>query len=160
VILHVKAHPTFVSDATPSDVWTLISAMDLHSISAQRLAVRLNEAWLEKRFAIAPDFFWNSRHFIWKLTPSLANAFSDALLVIVKGDANYRRLIGDALWPADTPFPDVMQGFPAPVAALRTLKSDAVVGLARGTAQHLDAIDPTWRVNGQRGVIQFAGLTK
>ena len=157
VILHVKAHPTFVSDAIPADIWSLINAMEEHSITAQRLAVRLNEAWLKRHFVIASDFFWNSRHFIWKMPPSLANAISGALLVIVKGDANYRRLIGDALWPADTPFPHVMQGFPAPIVAMRTLKSDPVVGLQPGTAKQLDAIDPEWRVNGQRGVIQFAG---
>jgi uncharacterized protein with ATP-grasp and redox domains len=157
VILHVKAHPTFVSDAIPADVWNLISAMESRAISAQRLAIRLTEAWLAKRFIISPDFFWNSRHFIWKMPPSLATALADALLVIVKGDANYRRLVGDAIWPVETPFSDVMDGFPAPIVALRTLKSDPVVGLAPGTDDHLDNIDPTWRVNGQRGVIQFSG---
>ena len=127
VVLQVKAHPTFVSDAIPADVWTLINAMEAHTITAQRVAIRLTEAWLEKRFIIAPDFFWNSRHFIWKLPPSLASAFADALMVIFKGDANYRRIVGDAIWPASTPFAHVMQGFPAPIVALRTLKSDPVV---------------------------------
>jgi len=156
VILHVKAHPTFVSDAIPADVWHLITAMEAHTISAQRLAIRLTESWLAKRFIITPDFYWNSRHFIWKMPPSLATAISEALLIIVKGDANYRRLVGDALWPVETPFPDVLNGFPAPVVALRTLKSDPVVGLTPGADTHLDNIDPAWRVNGQRGVIQFA----
>ena len=157
VILHVKAHPTFVSDAIAADVWALISEMETHSISAQRLAIRLNEAWLGKRFVVAPDFYWNSRHFIWTMPPSLATAFSDALLVIVKGDANYRRLVGDAMWPVDTSFSHVMNGFPAPVVAMRTMKSDPVVGLPTGADTQLDKIDTEWRVNGQRGVIQFAG---
>jgi hypothetical protein len=76
-------------------------------------------------------------------------------MVIVKGDANYRRLVGDAVWQPETPFEDVMRYFPAPILALRTGKSDPIVGLPRGMAQALDQQDPAWRVNGRRGVIQF-----
>ena len=47
----------------------------------------------------------------------------------MKGDLNYRRLVGDRLWPPTTPFADVTAYFPGPVAALRTLKSDVIVGL-------------------------------
>lgn len=48
----------------------------------------------------------------------------ESALVFLKGDANYRRLIGDRLWPTDTPFSDVAGYFPAKLCALRTLKAE------------------------------------
>jgi hypothetical protein len=80
--------------------------------------------------------------------------FTGSRLVIFKGDANYRRVVGDALWSPETPLSIVTSGFPAPLLALRTLKSDPIVGLPPGTAQQLEALDPAWRVNARRGVIQ------
>ena len=76
--------------------------------------------------------------------------------MIFKGDANYRRHVGDALWQPETPFAEVTAYFPAPLLALRTLKSDAIVGLPPGLAERLDGEDAHWRVNGRRGVAQFA----
>jgi hypothetical protein len=40
------------------------------------------------------------------------------------------------------------------MVALRTMKSDPILGLAAGTRERLDAEDPGWRVQGRRGVIQ------
>ena len=80
--------------------------------------------------------------------------------MIIKGDANYRRTVGDCLWPAQTPFTHVLSYIDAPVLCLRTLKSDPVIGLpSAATAAALDRVDPEWRVNGKRGLIQFKGLT-
>jgi len=44
---------------------------------------------------------------------------------------------------------------PAPFAVLRTLKGELIVGLQPGQAEELEAQDPTWMINGERGVIQF-----
>jgi hypothetical protein len=52
------------------------------------------------------------------------------------------------------PFSTVMAYFNAPLLALRTLKSDPIVGLPSGLATSLEGIDPDWRVNAQRGLIQ------
>jgi hypothetical protein len=40
---------------------------------------------------------------------------------------------------------------------LRTLKSDAIVGLSAEQTSRLDAADRDWRINGRRGVIQTGG---
>jgi hypothetical protein len=64
-------------------------------------------------------------------------------------------MIGDAPWPPETPFHQVLDYFPAPALALRVLKSDAICGLPDGIAEQLDQVDPNWRFNGKRGVIQF-----
>jgi len=74
--------------------------------------------------------------------------------VIVKGDANYRRLLGDARWPHTTPFAHAIRYFPSPLVVLRTLKAEIIVGLQPGQAEQLQAEDPAWLVNGKRGIIQ------
>jgi hypothetical protein len=77
-------------------------------------------------------------------------------VVVVKGDANYRRVVGDALWPPAAAFGTACDYLAAPVTCLRTMKSDPVLGLAPGLAETLDATHPDWRIDGQRGVIQAA----
>jgi hypothetical protein len=79
-------------------------------------------------------------------------------LVVFKGDLNYRRLVGDCLWDPTTLFDDAVDYLgDLPVAALRTLKSDVVVGVPRDRVERLDAEDPEWRINGRQTVVQFRG---
>ena len=62
--------------------------------------------------------------------------------------------------PPHTPFADVVSYLDVPLLCLRTLKSDPVVGLpSADTAAQLNRIDPDWRVNGKRGLIQFKPQT-
>ncbi len=156
VVMHLKAHPTFVSDALPVDVWQLMDAMAAHSRKTRQLAQRLRGYWPDGRLRLAPHIYWNSPHFLWSIPVTLEQVFEGAALVIFKGDANYRRAVGDALWQPETPLKDVVAYFNAPLLTLRTMKSDAVVGLPVGLAAELDKVDSEWRVNGKRGVIQFA----
>jgi len=69
---------------------------------------------------------------------------------------NYRRLVGDRQWPFTTPFADIVDYFPAPLAALRTLKAELAAGLEPQHAAMAAAVDPAWLTNGRWGVIQFA----
>lgn len=159
VVLHLKLHPTFVSDATPADVWNFLAltASGERGIDAYKFGQRLYDAIHNGRLRLMPNLFWNSSLFLWQLPDNLARVFADARLTIVKGDANYRRILGDAIWEPTTPFEHALGYFPSPVLALRTLKSDPIVGLEAGMAQKLDAIDPQWHVNGRRGIIQYRG---
>ncbi|MDE2854161.1 MAG: ARMT1-like domain-containing protein [Chloroflexota bacterium] len=160
VVICLKAHPTFVSDATPADVWMILAEMTARGGSAAALAQRLRAYWASERLRFLPQLYWNSSRFLWDLPWSLRNRLNIARLVIIKGDANYRRALGDCLWPAHTPFSQVMDYLDAPVLCLRTLKSDPVVGLPSAeTAARLERIDPDWRVNGKRGLIQFKAQT-
>lgn len=164
VILHVKRHPTFVSDATHADVLTLLSEMTGRGDftkgfgdAGKEVATRLQAAMLDGRVLVEPDIYWNSAWFLWEMPPRFESFFGRAALVIFKGDANYRRIVGDALWQPETPFAQVVGAyFPAPLLALRSLKSDPIIGLAPGVARRLDGEDALWRVNGRRGVAQFA----
>jgi uncharacterized protein with ATP-grasp and redox domains len=164
VILHVKRHPTFVSDSTYDDVLTLLSEMTGRGDftkgfgdAGKEVGTRLQAALLDGRLLVEPDIFWNSAWFLWEMPPRFESFFARAALVISKGDANYRRIVGDALWAAETPFTQVTEYFPAPLLALRSLKSNPIVGLPPGLADRLDGADASWRVNGRRGVAQFAG---
>jgi hypothetical protein len=120
------------------------------------LGERLKSAIHDGRLQLLPGLFWNSSRLLWELPDNLYDLFQTARLVMIKGDANYRRMVGDALWEPSTPFKDVVSYFPAPLLALRTLKSDPIVGLPQGVAEKLDTMDERWRLNGKRGVIQFA----
>ena len=74
----------------------------------------------------------------------------------IHAQPNYRRVVGDALWPADAPLAAACSHLPAPVVCLRTMKSDPVLGLPAGLAETLDATEPRWRIDGRRGLIQAA----
>ena len=156
VTLHLKMHPTFVSDATVPDVRHLIEKILLHPDPIiQAFVSRLEKAFGDGRLRFVPDFYWNSTHVLEEMPPHLVDVFRSAALVIIKGDANYRRMVGDRLWSPATPYASVTSYFPATLLALRTLKSDLVVGLPVGMAERLDIEDPQWRINGRRGLIQF-----
>lgn len=154
ITLHVKAHPTFVSDAMMADVEIAIAATNARP-QVSPLARRLKEFRRRQRLHVQPDFFWNSSRFFWDIPDPLRAQLARAHLVIIKGDANYRRLLGDSdAWPPTVPLADAVPYFPAPFVALRTMKSDPVVGLKPGQAEALNKVDAAWRVNGKRGMIQ------
>jgi hypothetical protein len=83
--------------------------------------------------------------------------FAAATLTLFKGDLNYRRLVGDRLWPPTTPFTAATGYAPGPVAALRTLKSDVVTGLSPATEAALVAAEEQrWRTSGTHALIQVS----
>jgi hypothetical protein len=159
VIFHLKLYPQFVSDSLPADVLSFLDEMESgnHGEKPRLLAQRLRAAWLAGRWQLAPDLYWNSARFLWDMPLRLIRTFEKAALVIMKGDLNYRKAVGDALWPVDRSFAEMLSYFPAPLLALRTMKSDTVIGLATGADTQLYAVDKDWRINGKRGVIQFKG---
>lgn len=62
-----------------------------------------------------------------------------------------RRLTGDVVWPASTPFEEAIGPLagPFPILSLRTNKADVVVGVPQDVADALDAKGEKWRVNGK-----------
>ncbi|OQR92760.1 hypothetical protein ACHHYP_03223 [Achlya hypogyna] len=156
IVLHVKGAPTYVSDATSADIVETVRLMGNTSRTpaVQALASRL-QAFLDSG-ALKPqgDLFWNQYRFYFELPAHLTAALGSAGLVILKGDANYRRLLGDRLWPATTPIKEAVPYFPTSFVALRTMKSDPIVGIEPAQETALISEDPLWRINGKRGVIQ------
>ena len=116
VMLHLKLHPTFVSDATVPDVIAFLQHLvsGVRGEGAKQFGQRLTAMLEDKRLRLAPDGWWNSAYFLWALPPHLAQVFAGGRLAIIKGDANYRRMVGDALWPPETPPANSRQQFSLP----------------------------------------------
>ena len=156
VMLHVKLHPTFVSDAIEADVWATVAYLAAagHGDTAflgQRLQRQLNDG----RLKIQTHPFWTSPLAMWEMPAPLKDELSNSSLLVSKGDANYRRLLGDLHWPFTTPFADIVCYSPAPLVALRTSKSHVAAGIDAGWLETVEELDPDWSVNGRWGVIQF-----
>lgn len=154
VTLHLKMQPIFVSDATAADVRHALDRMAARGGAIRALATRLCRAFEDRRFVFAPDPFWSGPDFLWDMPVHLARSLSSATIAVFKGDANYRRVVGDALWPADAPFAEAASYARFPLLCLRTMKSDSVLGLPHGLAERLDAEDARWRIDGRRGLAQ------
>jgi uncharacterized protein with ATP-grasp and redox domains len=155
VRLHVKQHPILVSDVIEPDVGGLLVKFTASRGEVRQLAGRLTAALEDGRITVEPDFFWNLPRRFWELPLRLESTFRNATLVLVKGDANYRRMTNDAIWPYGATLSDALPDFPSPLLALRTLKSDTLVGVDEGRCARLDEEDPDWRTNGKYAVAQF-----
>ncbi|MEU6547386.1 damage-control phosphatase ARMT1 family protein [Streptomyces sp. NPDC046859] len=155
VLLHVKPHPYYVSDATHADVLDalrrLVTAPGAAAEHGRVLWAALTDGRLSVRahpFSCAPLPYAD-------MPADLRGELASATLTILKGDLNYRRLVGDRRWPPTTPFAEVTAYFPGPVAALRTLKSDVVTGLDARTETALEAAEgQKWRTAGTHALIQ------
>lgn len=192
VVIQLKAHPTFVSDAMPKDVedtidmlikvgfildYSVLICVENREIKSVKLcihvtaqgqagedspggAVELAKRWKSHlrsgRWRMVAEYYWAQPNAFWDMPPSIRSELqTKSSLVIIKGDANYRRLLGDCQWDFTTAFSDVACYFPAPLCALRTFKAEIACGLTEDAIQTARADDPDWLVNGQYGVIQF-----
>ncbi len=161
VRFHLKINPTFVSDATIGDVQATIAHLQVDEDEDVRaLGERLAGLVGNGRLQLHTHPYWTSPLPGWEIPADLRNELAASGLIISKGDANYRRLLGDRHWPYTTPFVDVVCYLPVPLIALRTLKSDVLIGLKPGQQAMLDQKDPDWLVNGRWGLIQFSSKTK
>jgi hypothetical protein len=154
VALHVKPYPYFVSDAVTADVLAAVRRLAATGAgTVGQAAGRLDAALRDGRLTVAAHPFHCAPLPFGDAPDDLAAEFASAL-TLVKGDLNYRRLVGDRYTPAATPFAAAVGYFPGPVAALRTLKSEVVVGVAAERAERLDAAGDGWRVGGTHGLVQ------
>lgn len=151
ILLHVKAYPYFTSDATMSDVLAC-----LRRLAVEEAGSRLWQAVRAGTLVIAAHPFSVAPWSYHDMPADLAADFTAATVTIMKGDLNYRRLVGDRAWPADTPFETVTAYFPGPVAAIRTLKSDVVTGVPGEVLANLESSGEPWRTNGSHALIQVA----
>ncbi len=156
VKFHLKPYPTFVSDATIKDVrQTLLDLTSDDNTAVRAMAKRLQKYLNRARFCLLDDWFWVSPLPLWEMPAATCRTLAQADLLISKGDANYRRLLGDCHWPFTAHFDDIAGYMPAPLVALRTAKSEVMAGLQPEQVADMDKNDPDWLVNGKWGVIQF-----
>ncbi|MFE2723263.1 damage-control phosphatase ARMT1 family protein [Kitasatospora sp. NPDC059327] len=155
VVLYVKPRPYFVSDATGADLLATVERLrTAPSPRAAAVGRRLWQALGTGRLAVRAPAFLCAPLTFHELPAGLRAEFAGAALTIFKGDLNYRRLVGDRRWPPTTPFAEAVEYFPSSVAALRTLKSDVVVGVEPAVVARLDASGAAWRTSGRYAVVQ------
>ncbi|MBQ1090412.1 damage-control phosphatase ARMT1 family protein [Streptomyces sp. B93] len=154
-VLYVKPYPYYVSDATPADVIDALRRLRAAPGAAADCGRRLWDALADGRLALRAHPFAAAPLPFGELPADLRAEFAAATLTVVKGDLNYRRLVGDRRWPPTTPFTGLTAHFPGPVAALRTLKSDVICGLDAQTEAALTAAEgQRWRTSGTHALIQ------
>jgi len=104
---------------------------------------------------LAPAFYWNFPLAFWDIPPSLRHELESADLVISKGDANYRRLLGDRHWPFTTPLEKILNHLSTPLLVLRTLKAEVAAGISSPEIERAQKMDANWMTDGRWGVVQF-----
>merc|ERR1712137_101203 len=161
VTLHVKDSPAFVSDVTEKDMRGVISSLaSCNEMLASRLRCYLDEG----RLRVLSDSFYTSPKFFWQMPARVEEECRNSALVIVKGDANYRRLVGDRHWRHDTDFADFMHTFwPSDgLVSLRTCKSAVGIGIPKETEAMARKTNPkgwlTSGVSGQVSVYSRSGM--
>ncbi|GLY13931.1 hypothetical protein Kisp01_09470 [Kineosporia sp. NBRC 101677] len=152
--LHVKPSPYFTSDATPIDVLKTVQRLVDGPGVASQIGHRLRNSLSEGRLRIDAHPFYVAPLTFDQASEDLQKTYAEADLTVVKGDLNYRRLVGDVAWPATTEFAAMTSYWPGRVAALRTLKSDVLVGLDADRLAELDSTGEKWRTSGNYAVIQ------
>lgn len=171
VHFHGKRIPWFVSDVTRKDWSWLLNIMTYGALfpdasskeveSLRTLGKRWKQYEKEGKWVYEQHPFWCSGYTFWELpaeAPDLFHYLCESNLVLFKGDLNHRKLTYDCQAPTSTPFEEAIgpmakeQGAP-PVASLRTIKSDVVVGVPLDVSERLDKEEPGWRISGKYAVV-------
>jgi hypothetical protein len=112
--------------------------------------------WIDSgQLSLKSHRYWNSPLLGWEMPSVIHDDLGQAAIVISKGDANFRRLLGDLRWPETTPFTEITEYFPTRLAALRVDKSELAVNLHPAQLEELDIREKNWRYNGRWGMVQF-----
>jgi len=154
VTIHAKPHPAFVSDVTLPDLERTINRLGSEPGPTGAIAQTLMRARTSGALVATTHPFWVSPLAFWKCPSDLIDDLSAADIVIIKGDANYRRLLGDLHWKPTTPMEEIVRPL-QPIVALRTSKSLVAAGLSPETVSKAERADPEWMSSGEWGVIQF-----
>lgn len=175
VVLHLKPCPFFVSDATIDDFSKLVAALTKNGKNTELLDF-ISKKKIE---VFSPNDFWVEPYYFDKMPDGLKNHFDKSNLVIIKGDLNYRRLVGDFNKYANETKSSInfetleerclfknKSNKSIPLVAPRVLKSDVFVGIDSVFEAIGRNSDSQFKTDGKWGVIQTtlprktAGRTK
>jgi hypothetical protein len=157
ITFHTKGHPTFVSDATNEDCFGTIAFLKESSNSATKLlANQLDSHVQSNRFIFSEDLFWCQPTSFWDMPTHIVEKIKASVCIFVKGDANYRRLLGEREWNLETNAADILSYWPAPCCALRTFKAEIGCGMSKEMQEYAKSKDSKWMVSGKWGVVQLS----
>ena len=155
VTLHAKSDPMFVSDVIESDIKIILEYLRAHGNTnlnnvAEDISYYIDEGGIQ----IMSNIFWNLPKYFNEMPTDLSSHFGRSDLLIFKGDANYRRIFGDRVIPHHRSPNDLAAYLGVTSFAIRTLKSEILLGIDEGMVKDIEAKEKNWLTNGQFGIIQ------
>ncbi len=164
VVFHVRVLPQYVSDVTKNmfvdDFEQLLGRLeDMKSEGMDDfgLLADVRKYMKGEQICVKEDLFWNLPTYYYKHKAIFTEIIGTSDLVIVKGDLNYRKLVGDKDYYSLFWFRYRVRKIGYPVLALRAIKSSLVdVGSSlkkRKTRRNI--IHNINGLNGDYGVIRF-----
>jgi hypothetical protein len=153
----LKNQPFYVSDVMPKDLEASLALMTTSNHpEVKNLSQRIKAFIKTDQIVLKAPQFFTLGYMYREMPHTLCNDINRHHLTILKGDVNYRRLMGDRHWPPTTPVEQAAGYFPTAFLSLRTMKSELVVGLTDEILNNIQKeADPDWMVNGKRGLITF-----
>ncbi|EPR60967.1 DUF89/Fructose bisphosphatase [Toxoplasma gondii GT1] len=160
VVFYVKQYPIFVSDAMPKDFELTYDWIQRQATPERPSVVALADLWRSyvesgKWEVKAHTYFCMPFEYSDMPSKLFEELRDSAAVVISKGDANYRHILGDRAWSFQTPFSEVAQYMPCPLLALRKLKGTIACGIPAEKEKYAQETDKCWMVNGKWGVIHY-----
>ncbi len=156
ICLHTKKAPIFVSDALQKDVEGIIKAfVEDENAHLSKAGLKLSSFLEQQQLVIKEHYFWNGPLHFQDFSENMRSDLAQSDLIVVKGDANYRRVLSDRKWQFFMNMEDITEYFPSSFTILRTMKSEMMVDLDEKMAAKLFHEDPQWMLNGKRGIIRL-----
>lgn len=178
---HVKKVPIFVGDTTINDeakiddvspVVDLLKEIDIFKdaiVDNSPHAYTYTVNGCEKTLRFTAEDTWSqpNEFYMPKDTcsqydePKIAKEFNawnedeNVKLIILKGDMNYRRLVGDRLYDLGDTIENKIRYVNRPILILRSFKSSVILDVE---AKKQKRWKPNWRTCGEFGIIQFVKL--
>lgn len=163
VIYHVKRLPIFVSDTIMTDVDEAIGRLnsELEGLIGYKICDESQDRQVyecdtipDKQISFEVDDCWHQEKLFKDVEQFRSwNTDETCALIIVKGDLNYRRLVGDFHWKSSEPIRDKVSYIKKPLLIIRSLKSNVILGVNDEEKYSYNA--PNWKISGQYGIIQW-----
>jgi uncharacterized protein with ATP-grasp and redox domains len=161
VVLFVKSAPLFVSDVTEQDVQIAFDfLLQSGAETIRQLGVRLQTYLAQGKLRVRVEQLLNLPFMVDQMPTTFLQELGNYDLVIFKGDANYRRVLGDRHWELTASLQEIVAYFPSKLLLIRTLKSELAAGLSEEIIKEMESQAADWLINGTCGVIQFVELSE
>lgn len=155
--IHVKKFPLFVSDTMAKDVHYALASLssDDKYPNTVFMATKWKEFLETQKWKIREHVYWNLPLPYWVMPNDLVEELKRSSFVCFKGDANYRRCLGDLSFNFWHPHKDVLGYFPIRFIALRCLKSPVCCGLQKDVVEELNRKSRDWCNYGEYAILQY-----
>ena len=165
VYFHLKNIPWFVSDTMMEDFKWLLDVLQQREDFApqlKKLGKRFQQNIDDQVWILEQEQFWTLPYDYSQMVDydsELYRTLCSTDLLIIKGDLNYRKLMGDLRWPPTATFRQGLRRFQPTTAicSLRTIKADVLVGIENQATLELIESFPNkeWMETGEFAVIHF-----